>query len=493
MAEELNQQYLQADEGAVVPRIKLSESGTTGLTVSNKQILEEANRLFQFPQFTKVVNEMKNDATVASALLAYKTLIGRVDWNVEAPVGASEEMKERAKFVQTCFDDMEHSWGSFITEVTSYLEYGFAIHEKVFRRRLRANGSKFNDGMVGLRKLPVRSQSTISNWLFSDDGRDLIGVEQSLTNVKNTAKYTLLTNGTSKITIPRSKFLLFTCDSTKENPEGRSILKGAYTSYKRLELLQNQTSIGIARDLGGLPCFGIHPRYLDPNASPEEKAVAASFKTIGENINSGAQSAVVMPLMYDPESKQPIFKFELLESKGGKAYDVPQICRKLQEDILNAMLCSQLYLTGNAADNYSVSEGRTNIMALHLSYRLKEIAAVINDDLIPSLFAMNGWTDTELPKIKFSDFDEQNIDDFGKFLQRVSAVGLVEKTRPVLNLINRRMGVPERPLDEPIDETIMTGYKSNSGEGYASATGGLSGTSNSASEDDDSVSNLEND
>ena len=79
------------------------------------------------------------------------------------------------------------------------------------------------------------------------------------------------------------------------------------------------------------------------------------------------------------------------------------------------MLCSQLYLTGNAADNYSVSEGRTNIMALHLSYRLKEIAAVINDDLIPSLFAMNGWTDTELPKIKFSDFDEQNIDDFGKF------------------------------------------------------------------------------
>ena len=64
--------------------LNLVRSGITGLTVSNKQILEEANRLFQFPQFTKVVNEMKNDTTVASALLAYKTLIGRVDWNVEA-------------------------------------------------------------------------------------------------------------------------------------------------------------------------------------------------------------------------------------------------------------------------------------------------------------------------------------------------------------------------------------------------------------------------
>ena len=119
-------------------------------------------------------------------------------------------------------------------------------------------------------------------------------------------------------------------------------------------------------------------------------------------------------------------------------------------------------------------------MSLHLSYRLKEIAAVINEDLIAQTFKLNGWTDTELPKIVFSDFDEQNIDEFGKFLQRVAAVGLVEKTRPVLNLINRRMGVPQRPLDEPVDETIMTGYQSNSGQGYASATGGLDGTANSA-------------
>ena len=64
--------------------------------------------------------------------------------------------------------------GSFITEVCTYLDYGFAIHEKVFRRRLKANGSKFNDSIIGWRKLPVRSQSTISNWLFSDDGRELL-------------------------------------------------------------------------------------------------------------------------------------------------------------------------------------------------------------------------------------------------------------------------------------------------------------------------------
>lgn len=244
---------LQPDSDAVVPRIKLGETGITGLRTSNKQILEEANRLFQYPQFIKVVNEMKTDATIASNLLAYRTLIGRVEWSVAAPIGATEQQKQRAEFIKTCMYDMEHTWGSFITEVISYLEYGFDIQEKVFRRRLKANGSKFNDGLVGWKKLPPRSQSTISEWKFSDDGRELIAVEQDLSNVKSSAKMALLKDGSSKITIPRSKFMLFTCDSTRENPEGRSLLKGAFVAYKKLNLLQDQMMIGVARDLGGLP------------------------------------------------------------------------------------------------------------------------------------------------------------------------------------------------------------------------------------------------
>src|SRR5574337_85673 len=102
MAEEMQQANLSADADAVIPRLKLSESGTTGLTISNKQILEEANRLFQFPQFIKVVDEMRNDATVASALLAYRTLFGRVDWSIEQPIGATQQQKDRAKFIETC-------------------------------------------------------------------------------------------------------------------------------------------------------------------------------------------------------------------------------------------------------------------------------------------------------------------------------------------------------------------------------------------------------
>ena len=484
---------LSPDEGAVVPRLKLSESGTTGLLVSNKKILEEANRLFQYPQFIKVVNEMRNDATVASCLLAYKTMLGRVEWDVQPPIGASKKQKERAEFIKTCMRDMEHSWSSFITEVSSYLEYGFAIHEKVFRRRLRSNGSLFDDGLIGWRKLSPRSQATISDWVFSDDGRNLLSVEQDLSGLNSRAKLTLLSNGISKISIPRAKFLLFSCDSTRENPEGRSLLKGAYVAYKKLNLLQDQMMIGVARDLGGVPLFGVPPRYLDPNASDEDKAVANTFKQIGENLNTGAQGSVVIPLMYDPETKQPVFKMDLLESKGGKAYDVPAICKQLQDDIAAALSCSILRLTGNSPDNYSIGTGKTNLMALHLAYRLKEIADVINNDLIPQTFALNGWTDTELPKITFGDFDRPAMEEFSKMLQRVASVGMVEFDRDVANMVRDYIGVPVKDPSEPIDKEALTNQgnePSKSGQGFTSPSG--EGTRKKPSGRDNSSENVEN-
>ena len=487
------EQGLQPDSDSVIPRIRLGEAGITGLVKRNDQILEEANRLFQYPNFISVVNEMKNDPTVASCLLGQRTLIGRVEWSVEPPVGATETQKSRAKFIESCMHDMEHSWQSFITEVTSYLEYGFSIHEKVFKRRIKTNGSRYNDGLVGWKKLAIRSQSTISGWKFSDDGRELLEVEQDLSSISGPAKYALANAGISKLNIPRNKFLLFTCDSTRENPEGRSILKGAYTAYKKLNLLQDQMMIGVARDLGGVPIIGVHPRYLDPNASPEDKAVADSFRQMGENLTTGAQSSVLMPLMYDPESKQPIFKFDLLESKGGKAYDVPAICKQLQDDIAAALSCSILRLTGNSPDNFSVGTGKTNLMALHLAYRLKEIAEVINNDLIPQTFALNGWTDEQLPRLVFGDFDRPAMEEFSKMLQRVASVGLVEFDREVANMVREYIGVPVKEEDAPIDKESLTNQGnggSKSGQGFASPSG--EGTRKTPSGRDNSSENVEN-
>ena len=84
--------------------------------------------------------------------------------------------------------------------------------------------------MVGLRKLPIRSQDTIDKWVFSPDGRELTGVEQSLT-VLNSVGFQIQDRPT-KIEIPRNNFLLFRANSYKDNPEGVNPLVKCYIAYK---------------------------------------------------------------------------------------------------------------------------------------------------------------------------------------------------------------------------------------------------------------------
>jgi len=494
MANELNSASLAPDEGAILPRISGAERGYTGLRRSGKQIIEEANREFQFPAFLKVVDEMRNNPTVAAALAVYRMMLGRVEWSVEPPIGATEQQKERAKFVASCMTDMDDSWSSFINETISYLEYGFAVHEIVPRRRLQRNGSKHNDGLVGLRKLPPRSQSTISGWNYAEDGRTVESITQSFANSTNALNYSMLTRNGTEVELPRNKVLLFRADATRDNPEGRSILKGCYLAYKQLEIIQDQELIGIARDLGGIPVLGIPPKYMDANASPDEKAVYQAFLDLADNLTTGSQRSAVIPQMFDPETKMPIFSLNLLESKGGARFDTSKIIQRLQNDILTALSCDIIKLGGNSGDSFALADAKTNLLSLSLAYRLKEIAEVLNSELIPWLFKANGWTDTELPKFVSGDFDQMDFETLSKGLQRLKAVGLVETRRDVLNVVREQIGLQGLPDDEPpnLEELSTDGTSSRTGDSFSTPTGGLNGTANSVANNDTSTMNTEN-
>jgi hypothetical protein len=495
MADDSNTAGLTADSDATIPRIRLGEQGFSGLRVSNKQILEESNRAFRFPDFLKTVAEMRNSPTVAAAFNVYRMLISRVEWTVEPPKEATDEQKARAKFVEQCMGDMEGTWGEFISETLTYLEYGFSIQEKVYRRRLRKNGSKYNDGLVGLRKLAPRGQDTISKWYFSDDGRELEGVGQSLVNLENGYRYNALAASMPDgvVQMERAKFLLFTADATKGNPQGRSLLKPVYLAYKRLELLQDQELLSIAKDLAGIPLIQIPPKYMDPNAAPEDKAVFEMCKKIVESLANGEQRGLVFPKMMDPDAKLDLFSVSLLERKGSSV-NLDKVIFRYQQDLLQALSVDVIKMGQADGGSFSLADSKTNMLTLALSHRLKEIADVLNNDLIPQLFALNGWTDEELPKFIAGDIEEVSMEEFSKLIQRVASVGLIEIDREVLNKIREVMGVSTKPRDEPVDKENLTGADSKAGAGMEVGRSG-NGTATiggKGSKKDSSAGNSEN-
>lgn len=488
---------LAPDDGAIIPRMSLKEQGFVSLQTTNGYIIQEPNRAFRYPAMIRVVDEMRLCPSIAVALNAYRLLMSRAEWDVVAPVGATPEQLDRAKFIKSCMDDMEDSWKATTSNWLDYLDYGSHVSEKVFRRRLVKNGSKFDDGKIGLRKIAPRSRASLQRWEFSDDGRELLGVEQTLRYMDKSYLYTDQLDERGLISIPREKFLLFVCDGTLGNPEGNSILKSVYLSYKQLVLLQDQELLSIAKNIQGVLCITAPPRYFDPNASAADKSVLAGFTSIIKNYSDGTQRGLLVPAQVDTESKVPMFTYTLLESKGVQQ-DVSGTIKRLQGDILTALSCDILKMGMDTAGSFSTQDGDSNILSLAVEHRLQEIADVLNSDLIPQLFRLNGWSDTDLPKFVTKASSSVSLDEHSKWVQRVFSVGGVEVDRGVLNAIRAVGNLPPKPDDEPVDienlSTTLAGKASSSAQGMAVGVGGVNGGTSTSSKNsgDGSVANNEN-
>lgn len=135
------------------------------------------------------------------------------------------------------------------------------------------------------------------------------------------------------------------------------------------------------------------------------------------------------------------------------------------------------------------------MLSMAIEARLMEIRDVLNSDLIPHLFKLNGWNDTVYPTFEYGDLDDIDLEVFSKAVQRIKAVGLIPPTAENVNHITGVLGLPDK-LEEGMEQTaineLLGAQTSRSGDGMSSGTGGLNGTGNSAASTDTSSINTEN-
>ena len=119
-------------------------------------------------------NEMaENNSTIGAILFAIENLMRQCEFSIE-PGGTTAKDKEAAEFVEQCMDDMQLTWAETLSEILSFITYGWSYHEIVYKRRMgRSNNpetnSKYDDGLIGWRKLPIRGQETLYEWIYKDE------------------------------------------------------------------------------------------------------------------------------------------------------------------------------------------------------------------------------------------------------------------------------------------------------------------------------------
>lgn len=470
-------------------RFKLSETGYLGLNVFDGVTRDEIKKELNFPKSIETFKEMSYHSTINAALTLYQNLIGKVDWKYIPPVDATEEELRQAKLVNEMMHDMDQPWHEFVGEVLSAQVFGFAVHEKVYRRRRLENGSKYNDGIIGWKKLPIRNQETIEKFIFSDDGNEILGVKQNLTRVgDNYNRYVSRTN--KEVVLGRNKFMLFRVGKHRGDPFGKSPLRDAYLAWRYLTIIEEIEANGVAKDLVGLPVLMIPPQYMSPDASPEQKAVYAYYQNAMRNLQLNQQSALILPNAYDPETRQPLFELKLLSLDGKKGMDTSSVKEYYKNLILTSLFADILIMGQSTTGSFALGQIKNSLSGSAAENVLRSIVSVINHELIRQTYELNGWDVARMGTMDYDGLDNEDLETFSKAVMRFASTSSIEADREVLNRVRKSIGVDPLPDDMEPQEKYMPNFKSRSGDG--SAAGGQNGTSNSPSGTDTSDNNLEN-
>ena len=461
------------------------------LRVIGGRISEECNSDLSYPRSIDTYKMMFKDATIAPAMTYMEMSIAQAEWDVKAPEGCSEETKKRTEIIRSMMHDMESTWTDFIRNAATHNRYGFAPVEKIYRKRLKKNGSRWDDGVYGIANLVLIAQDSVDGWRFDESGRKVLGIEQTAN--KPTNKNDIYGGKVDEVFIPRNKFMLFRADPQKDSPIGTSPLNAVYVAWRYKTELEKFESMGISNDLRGFKVIKIPPRYMADDASEDEKKTLEIFKEILRSIHNGEQSGVLLPQQWD-ENGKPLFEFDVKSIMGQAAHDINGIITRYKKEIVSGILAPLMMSGQDGGGSFALTESLKDITDLVVVTRLKEIREVLNHDLIPQIYQVNGWDMTEMPKFTYEDFTQVTLDELSKTLQRIASVGGLVLGAEQMNWIHEQVGLPAafQDVEITIEEAreVATGDTSRAGDGMD--VGKFSGTSDKVSEQDNSISNMEN-
>jgi hypothetical protein len=393
------------------------ELGSTGLKRAGGYIDEEFLPQLRGRKAIHVYREMgENDPIVGAMLFSIVQLCRNVDFSVD-PGGKSRDHANAAKLVETCMDDMSHTWGDLVAEaVQGKLQYGWSWHEVVMKRRQGmwakdgALRSQYSDDLYGWRKWPVRAQDTLQRWVFGEHG-DVVGMIQ------------LAAPDYKMRVLPLERSLLFRHGTHKGNPEGRSLLRNAYRPWFYKKRLEEFESVGVERDLAGLPMVSVPSDYLRARKGTEQAKMVDAMRKMVRAIRRNEQEGLVFPAQYDPETKQPMFKFELLGSGGARQFSTNELIQRYEQRILMSVLADFILVGHEQTGSYNMHLDKTGIFRAAINQVIQSLCDDINRHAIPKLFLANGWKPDMLPKIVPSDVDAPNLTELGGFLTQTAGLG----------------------------------------------------------------------
>lgn len=409
--------------------MNLRQLGVSGLRRYGPYVYEEFLPELRWPRAGKIYQEMSdNDAVIGAILYLAEMLIRGVEWRV-APASSSEADRAAAEFLNSCMHDMDSSWANTICEVLSMLTYGFSFHEIVYKVRRGPDEtnpryrSRYSDGRIGWRRLPVRAQTSLAEWEFNEEGDVTAFIQCCEPDFKH-------------VRIPMSKGLLFRTRISKDNPEGKSLLRNAYRSWFFKKHFEEIEGIGIERDLAGFPVLTA-PEGMDlwNTEDPEMVRLRGEAEQLVSSVRRDSEEGMLLPHGWD---------LKLLTSGSSRQIDISKTIERYDNRIAVTLL-SDIILLGNQSGSFALASTKQSLLAAALQAQLSNIADVFNAKAVPDLFRFNTFEGlTGLPRIEPTNIQTPTLSEVALMLR---AMGLnIAGDKDLMNHLRHALCMPD--LDE---------------------------------------------
>lgn len=446
--------------------INYKQLGVSGLRRYGGYVYEEFIPDLRWPRAGHIYQEMAdNDPVIGAILYLAEMLIRNAGWGVEA-AGDKRVDKQAAEFLESCMHDMDTSWADTICEILSMLTYGFSFHEIVYKVRRGPNEtdgrfrSKYTDGRIGWRRIPVRAQTSLREWIFDEDG-DIKGFVQ------------IAPPGYKKVVIPLSKGLLFRTRVQRDNPEGKSLLRNAYRPWYFKKRIEEIEGIGIERDLAGLPVLQA-PEGLDLWNNEDERMVALrnNAEELVRSIRRDSEEGVLLPHGWE---------LKLLSTGSARQFDTNAIINRYDNRIAITMLSDLILIGSEKTGSFAMANTKRSLLSSALEAQLANIAEVFNKYAVPKLFQLNAFRGlTDYPRIVPGQIESPSLKEIALLLR---AMGVdISNDMPLMNYLRKIADLPQ--MDEKTFEEV---YKP---QAKASRQAGNNTASPKKDQFDDTVENV---
>jgi hypothetical protein len=448
--------------------LNFKDFGSYGLRQYGGWVREEFLPQLVGREAARVYREMlDNSATVGAMMFALTQAMRKVAWRVD-PASDKAEAKREAEFADSLREDMSHTWEDFVVEALSMLGYGFSIHELVYKKRLgeqkeplgkfarpadpanETPSSKFDDGRIGWRRLPIRGQDTVIKWFFDANGQVRGVTQQPWIG--------------PLIDIPIAKFLLFRPSQHKNNPEGRSVLRNAYRSYYFVKRLEEMEAILFER-MAGFPVVRVPNQILEQataaNPNPQARQALEAYKKLVTNVRIDEQMGAILPsdTYLDADGKRSTVKmydFELLTPQHGRSsVDADKTITRYKLDMLMTLLCDFITMGHEIRGTNNLGVTKVDMFYSAIEGWLQSLAEVFNRHALPRIWQMNALNRDLMPRYVPDMPQRLDLDGLGTYINNLAAAGMSFTDEETQSFLRDAAGLPE--IESPEAVTAANG------------------------------------